>query len=122
MATRDEASIRHIIGTMDYLFILQNAIVTPTEVNKNPVTPMAYVSVKSCILETNVTNAKADTTKVSVFANLALVTPTEVDKNLATPAANVAANKDMKESNVTNAKADTIDLAVLAREKVSGLE
>ena len=78
---------------------------TPTEVNKNPVTPVASVSVKSCTLETNVTNAKADTTKVVVFAKLALVTPTEV--NPATPMATVPANGDTKETNVIAAKADT---------------
>ena len=87
---------------------------TPTEVNKNSVTTVAYVSVKSCTLETNVTNAKADTTKVVVLANLAHVTSSEVNKIPATPMANVAANRDMKESNVTNAKADTIEVAVLA--------
>ena len=70
---------------------------TPTEVNKNPVTPVAYVSVKSCTLETNVTNAKADTTKVVVLANLALVTQTEGQMNSATPLANVRVNRDTKD-------------------------
>ena len=53
------------------------------------------------------TNAKVDTTKVAVLANLALVTPTEVNKNPVTPVADVSVKSCTLEINVTNAKVDT---------------
>ena len=66
----------------------------------NPVTPAANAFVNRDTKESNVTNAKADTTKVVVLANLAFVTPTEVKMNPVTPVANVSAKKDSLQKSV----------------------
>ena len=67
----------------------------------NPVThPAANARVNRDSKESNVTNAKAVTTKVVVLANLVLVTPRELHKNPVTLMENVPAKDISTEKNV----------------------
>ena len=65
----------------------------------NPVTPVANVSANKDTKESNVTNAKADTTKVVVLANLAMITVIPTEVNPATPI-HVIVNKVSLETDV----------------------
>ena len=73
----------------------------------NPVTPVANVSANKDTKESNVTNAKPDTIKVVVLANLVCVTTTEENKIPVTPVANARVNRDMEDPNVVPVKVDT---------------
>ena len=69
------------------------------EGNVNPVTPVANVSANKDTKGSNVTNAKADTTKVAVLANLAKMTVIPTELNPATPI-HVIVTKDSLETDV----------------------
>ena len=80
------------------MVVLANlAFVIPRVANKNPVTPAAYAPVNRDTKESNVTNARSDTTKLAVI--VVIVTPAEL--NPATPIIeNVPAKENSMETDV----------------------